>query len=170
MDFDSLRDEHRQRLSRPFKPEVSLRLYTDHERNLIVRYGSWLKALMLEKIEPFTESQRNFVQMCLGKREPKTELELLWRKYQIDVMYKVACDCEYLIGSRFTRSEVNRMFRRLALMGHVSALERCEGPLGDAPSEPGLLDIRMIYPTKLTEAGDVFDRLRRMPGSVGTKR
>jgi len=164
-----LPSNHREFLATPFVPYVELGGYTEEEQKLLLKYGAWLDALMLGKIEPLTDSQRKFVEMCGGKRHPETKFELVWKRYRIDRMYDIAKQCEYHVGSRFTYGEVEYLFKRLALQGHAESLKWSKNWKLPPDHKPPLISIKNIYPTKLHEGADIYN-WRRMPGNPGSRR
>lgn len=160
---------HREFLATSFEPQVKIDAYPEEEQKLLLKYGSWLKALMLEQVEPVTEPQKQFIEMCNGKRRPQTELELLWYKYQIDLMYLIAKQCEYHIGNRFSYQEVEAMFKKLALQGHPEALRWSKGWKLPVNHRPPLVNIKKIYPKNLYESNDIY-AWQRLPGNPGSRR
>ncbi|MBB1335312.1 DUF413 domain-containing protein [Pseudoalteromonas sp. SR44-5] len=56
--------------------------FTPEEYKLINSKGYWLKALASGDLEPQTEAQANFIEVCNGNREPESEYEKAWVKYQ----------------------------------------------------------------------------------------
>lgn len=54
--------------------------FTAAELRLIDKYGAWMEALEGQAIEPVTEAQKRFVQVCRGVTQPAAPLELAWKK------------------------------------------------------------------------------------------
>ena len=56
---------------------------TDQERSTLVRYGHWMQALSVGRLQPNTEEQRHFVAVCRGEANPETPFEWAWVKLQL---------------------------------------------------------------------------------------
>lgn len=56
--------------------------FTPKEYKIINSKGYWLKALASGDLKPETEAQANFIEVCNGNREPESEYEKAWMKYQ----------------------------------------------------------------------------------------
>lgn len=161
-------DDHREYLSLKFVTDVDLSTYPLNDREFLEKYGAWLKALMLRKVEPITDAQHAFVEFCYGKRRPETEAEHIWRRHQIDLMYIIASECEYHVGSRFTRREIAKLFQVLAAQGHALAINRPDTASVRPANPPPLLNIAAIYPRGL-QSNDVMSSGRMASGSYGSR-
>lgn len=171
-------DEHKIYRQTEFKPDVCLDEYSEDEKIILRKYGSWLKALMQGKITPTTDEQRYFLQMCFGEVHPNTDIQRTWKKYQLDVMYKVAIGI-YADGKcvHATRWDAVSRFRELAKQRHQAALiwlEK-ERELVDIPETAPLINIARIYPNSFaayphSRGGvDLLDSGLVYPGSYGSK-
>ncbi|WP_291216089.1 DUF413 domain-containing protein [Dokdonella sp.] len=132
-------EQDRDYLDRNFVTKVSLDNYTSEERNFLMKYGAWLKALMNSKIPARTEAQNAFLRMCNGHQHAETFEERLWRKHQLDLMYVIAKECEYHVGGKFTLQEVHGIFKKLALQGHPETLKRRDMSNIAVPEQPPLI-------------------------------
>lgn len=161
-------DDHREYLTLKFVTDVDLSIYAPSDRAFLEKYGAWLKALMLRKIKPITDAQRAFIDFCYGKRRPETEAEHVWKRHQIDLMYLIAKECEYHIGSRFTAREIARLFQALAAQGHGQAINRPDTASVRTTNPPPLINIAAIYPRNL-QSNDVMSCGRMASGSYGSR-
>jgi len=147
----SIPEGHRTYLHLEFIPEIDIEKYQDEEKIALKKYGSWLKALMIGKIEPITDEQTYFLEMCYGKKHPRNRLQHIWKKYQLDVMYEIAKKLDdglSLASSIFTYDQVVSRFQKLAEQGHIASikwLERENQKINTCNSYP-LIDIARIYP------------------------
>lgn len=57
-------------------------LFTDGELSHLIRYGTWLQALVEGEILPVTDDQRRFIKVAYGRLEPESDFELVWVKFQ----------------------------------------------------------------------------------------
>jgi len=64
-----------------FKISCSTGIFSVDEREFLMNYGSWLKALADGKIQPYTLAQEHFLQVVKGSEEPNTEHEKIWWRY-----------------------------------------------------------------------------------------
>ena len=48
---------------------------------IIKKYGAWLEALEFGLIDPMTEGQKHFIDVCKKIQEPKTDFEYAWLAY-----------------------------------------------------------------------------------------
>ncbi|CAK9886459.1 MAG: hypothetical protein XXXJIFNMEKO3_02897 [Candidatus Erwinia impunctatus] len=55
--------------------------FTIKEAQLLERFGYAFNELDLEKRQPVTDEERQFVEVCRGVREPQTETERVWSNY-----------------------------------------------------------------------------------------
>jgi uncharacterized protein YifE (UPF0438 family) len=55
-------------------------IFSGEEVLLLRRFGCWMEALAKGVIQPETDAQQAFVQVCRGEREPETTYESLWQK------------------------------------------------------------------------------------------
>lgn len=163
-------EEHKTYLHEEFRPEVPIDGYGEDEKVILRKYGSWLKALMLREIEPVTDEQRYFLQMCYGETHPRSAIQRVWKKYQLDVMYKIAYKMATEIADNaFSYAQVVNYFVKLEQQGHHAAIEwlNMEGRVCNVPEDPPLVDIARIYlrrPGKL----DIFDTGTIVSGSYGS--
>jgi uncharacterized protein YifE (UPF0438 family) len=118
-------EEHHVHLSADFPCDVSISNFSESERRYIDIYGALLQRLMIEEIEPVTKQEIQFVEMCRGNEHPHTELERVWKKYRLEVMYDVAQRMEKsACKSGIYDFEIYReRFLVLALHGHAKARE-----------------------------------------------
>lgn len=79
---EDLLQHHRSVRRRQFSDFGTWDGLANSERNLLSRYGAWLQALAESELEPITPQQLNFVEVCRGRAEPRSEFELVWVKYQ----------------------------------------------------------------------------------------
>lgn len=159
--------DHKTYLAQPFVPDVPLDGFSEADTTLLEKYGSWLKALMLRQIEPVTDEQRQFVQMCFGEASPGNELARIWKQYQLNVMYHVALKMEAQIADHdFPYRWIVERFRTLAEQGHQGARAWLhKEKLSFAPPKmPPLVDIARIYPDRYPKL-DLMDAVRILPGS-----
>ena len=56
--------------------------FTSEEYKLINSKGYWLDALASGDLEPETEAQANFIEVCKGNRVPESDCEKAWTKYK----------------------------------------------------------------------------------------
>mgnify|MGYP002078139210 CR=1 FL=1 len=162
--------EHKSYRALAFSPEASLDNLTADEIACLHKYGAWLKALMQEKILPYTDEQRAFVEMCNGKSHPQNELAKTWKKYQLNVMYEIALKMDGSLAAadtKFTYAHVVTRFRKIAAQGHTQAIEwlKKEGITFAPPEDPPLLDIARVYPKRYV-GGDLMDMV--VSGSFGS--
>ncbi len=73
--------EHSARLRVPLKTRFQLRDFSEMERSLLRKYGTWLAALAYGEITPVTDAQARFVAASQGSQTPETEFEKVWVKY-----------------------------------------------------------------------------------------
>ncbi|MBM3865422.1 MAG: hypothetical protein FJ381_05935 [Verrucomicrobia bacterium] len=77
-------------------------IFSGGEVLLLRRFGFWMEALAKGVIQPETDAQQAFVQVCRGEREPETTYELLWQKLKLRREF----EREGLVGSG--KSDDNR--------------------------------------------------------------
>lgn len=166
-------EEHRTYLHLKFSPNVAIRKpkYSSDEKTILKKYGSLLNALMLRKIDPLTDEQHYFLKMCYGEQHPKNDVQRTWKKYQLDIMYKVAKEMEAKIAHNiFTYDQVVSKFVTLAKQGHKASFEgiKKEGiKTIDVPENPPLVDIARIYPRPPNKC-DLMNTANMLPGSYGS--
>ena len=68
-------------------------LFTEEENALLRRYGTWMQALDEQNIEPETQEQIAFVEMCRGVKAPTTIFEHAWRKLKERRQFERECIC-----------------------------------------------------------------------------
>lgn len=61
--------------------DCSREVFNNEQINIIKRYGHWFKALVDGILEPFTQSQRDFVEVMKGNRDPISVEEKTWLLY-----------------------------------------------------------------------------------------
>lgn len=66
------------------------RFFSDAERDLLRRYGQWMKALENADITPLTPAQEHFVLACKGEVKPQTFHEKVWIRYRIAIQDDLA--------------------------------------------------------------------------------
>jgi len=64
-----------------FKIECDTKYFTNEEIQLLLKYGAWLRSLMHGGIQPQTDKQRHFFNVCSLTLQPETEYEFVWIKY-----------------------------------------------------------------------------------------
>lgn len=163
-------EEHRTLLRQDFNPEVAIDTYSENEIVTLNKYGVWLKALMIRGINPDTDEQRYFVEMCHGEKHPRNDIQRTWKRYQLDVMYKIATEMNLAImDNAFTYKRVSRNFWRLSQQGHQGAIDWLvnEGQAINIPESPPLINIAEIYPRR-PEKGDLLDSRALVTGSYGS--
>jgi len=80
--LDALKKIHLDVGKNSFTPEADIEHFHPEERELLFRYGSWMKALVDGSIEPYTAAQEQFIKTAKGLSSPITEFEKVWIKYQ----------------------------------------------------------------------------------------
>jgi hypothetical protein len=63
-------------------PRVAYLLEEEH-RNILAKYGAWLEALALERIEPSNPMQNRFMATVRGIELPMTPYEKAWNAYVV---------------------------------------------------------------------------------------
>jgi len=165
--------DHKDSRREEFLTDVSIENYSEAEQTILRRYGTWMRALMIGRIQPTTEAQSRFVRMCYGKISPIDDFHRAWKKHQLDVMFGIAMKMDKGLGdgsSPFTYAYVQRQFYRLGQQRHKGALDwlREDGQPLDPPKEPPLIDIAKIYPPHRDKGGDLMDTNLIAPGSYGS--
>jgi len=74
-------ENHKRYLALDFDPGVPDGLCSDDELEVLTRYGAWMAALMHGAIDPYTESQKRFVEMCQGLCSAESDYEVAWSHY-----------------------------------------------------------------------------------------
>lgn len=74
--------DHMAELRRGPFPVPAVGDFDDPERELLSKYGYWMKALATGTLAPITPEQIQFVQAAKGETEPRSAFELVWAKYQ----------------------------------------------------------------------------------------
>jgi uncharacterized protein YifE (UPF0438 family) len=126
---------HKHYLRLTFRPAVDLSFLAPEAQEAIVKYGTWFDALMRGVLEPYTEAQEKFIEVCKGKRPAETLFERSWVRYRVECMFQTALNLEKNAGAVSYR-EIRTQFERLARFGHEGAvawLER-EGGWTELPS------------------------------------
>ncbi len=59
--------------------------FTIREAQLLERHGYAFNELNLAKRQPVTDEERQFLEVCRGQREPRTEAERVWSKYMTHI-------------------------------------------------------------------------------------
>ena len=65
-----------------WEPGLLLNDLTSHDRETIIKYGRFLKALDLTLLKPCNQAQDQFVRVCRGLVEPNTEYENAWFNFK----------------------------------------------------------------------------------------
>ena len=65
-----------------FSEKVPNDSFLPHEQKKLLKYGSWLQALDNGTIQPESEAQKRFVQVCRLGQKPGTSFERLWIRYK----------------------------------------------------------------------------------------
>lgn len=60
--------KHKKYRDRPYRLICSDEVFSDDEMDILTEYGSWLDALTSGTIEPETDSQRKFIQLCKNNK------------------------------------------------------------------------------------------------------
>lgn len=163
-------EDHREFLDTTFEPIVSLDSFSERDKKILARYGAWLDGLMNGDIDPFTPEQGRFVDMCSGKARPASEIEEIWQKYRLEVLYEVACLMDKAITTnQFSYDEIRQLFEEVAQQGHKLAADWLykEGHRVSASSNPPLIDITRHF-TYHKFSLDVMDAYPRASGSYGS--
>ena len=130
-------EKHKEYLRLRFSPEIPLDAFDKEESDIILKYGSWLNALMRGKIIPFTKEQVHFVGMCNGKVSPKTKIEIIWRRYRLEVLFKNTLKMDKALSNgQGSYAKVRKSMEKIAKMGCENARKwlRKEGVWVDSPS------------------------------------
>ena len=79
----SLKDEHNQYRKEhgKYKIDCDTQIFNHNEIEILEKYGHWFKALVDGTLEPFTESQKNFISVFNGTESPVSVEEKAWFKY-----------------------------------------------------------------------------------------
>lgn len=100
-------------------------IFNDHEFDILTEYGSWLNALASEKIEPETDSQREFIKHCKNNQNlplsemlkdlkninPKTnKIQFIWFKYLCRIQAEKE-DPEFIKNRRQAVSATNEILK-----------------------------------------------------------
>jgi uncharacterized protein YifE (UPF0438 family) len=72
---------HRAYIGQPFEPKCPLEGFSEAERAILNEYGAWMQAMHNVEVEPVTEAQRHFFEVCADLVEPETVFERVWVKY-----------------------------------------------------------------------------------------
>ena len=64
-----------------YNPTAILEGLSYEDKEIILKYGEWFKALAGEIIKPYTEEQEKFVKVCNGENPPSTKFEIAWKNY-----------------------------------------------------------------------------------------
>jgi len=72
---------HRAYIGQPFTPKHSLDGFSEDEKAILSEYGAWMQAMSSIEVEPVTDAQRHFVEVCAELVEPETAFEQVWFKY-----------------------------------------------------------------------------------------
>lgn len=68
-------EKHKKYRDKSYSLFCSDEVFNDNELDILTEYGSWLSALAYEKIEPETDSQREFVKLCKNNQNlPLSEM------------------------------------------------------------------------------------------------
>lgn len=171
MDGDlTISEEHRSYLHADFPCEVSIEGYEEFERSLLDRYGALLNVLMMKEVEAVTNQEKAFVEMCSGNCHPKGKVDHVWKKYRLDVLYKIAMAMERKASNNgaFDFDIYRKRVVELATHGHPDAIKWVKSNHGwpkGYPTNP--------TPIKLMDADPVVTPTiytRRLNGSYGSSR
>jgi uncharacterized protein YifE (UPF0438 family) len=66
----------------------TMSVFSDEELALLRRYGWWLSSLAAGHIQPHTDSDRRFVDVCHGKAKAETLAERAWIKLMMRREYE----------------------------------------------------------------------------------
>ncbi len=64
-----------------FSIDCSLAIFSSEEIEILEKWGHWFKALVDGELEPFTESQKRFIEVIGGSIDPFSLEEVAWNKY-----------------------------------------------------------------------------------------
>lgn len=80
----SSKEKHLKYITRcgPFKVDCSHEIFSPEELEILKKYGHWFHALTSGALEPYTDLQREFVQVAKGHKDPFSAEEKAWFKYQ----------------------------------------------------------------------------------------
>lgn len=120
-----LRDEHLRYRRTPFDPECEVDGLPMDDVELLKRYGTWMQALMVGRIKPYTSKQEHFLRVCKGELKPESHMETVWYRYRLEVLYWKAKSAAHRLGatSSISYSDVRNQFVHLARAGHGGACE-----------------------------------------------
>ena len=162
--------EHLHLFDAAYECEVSLAGYSNREKEILETNGAWLDALMFGEITPDTKEQEHFVSMCYGEVHPANPIEKAWKKYRLDLMYKVARKMETEISqSLFDYATVRDRFAVLVQQRHRGAINwlHNEGIDFEVPDHPSLINIAEIDPDRPAKI-DILDTGAILDGSYGS--
>ena len=82
-DLEELRKEHLTYLKEhgPYTMDCSCEIFNNDQIEIIKQYGHWFKALVDGTLEPYTQSQRDFIEVINGNRDPVSIEEQTWFLY-----------------------------------------------------------------------------------------
>lgn len=107
--------------------------FTPKEYKLINSKGYWLKALASGDLKPETEAQANFIEVCNGNREPESEYEKAWMKYQsLNIAFLMSIKIEQ--GDFEIIQVLSQEFPDLVFDTLIKYLRKKENDCSDSPS------------------------------------
>ena len=82
-DLELQKKEHLAYLKKcgPYEMDCSCEIFNNDQINLIRQFGHWFKALVEGVLEPYTQSQRNFIDVMKGDSDPVSFEEQTWFLY-----------------------------------------------------------------------------------------
>lgn len=64
---------------RPYDLRVENRdVFSEEEREILLKYGFWMEALERKRIDPETKEQHEFLEFCQGNLDPRNIFERAW--------------------------------------------------------------------------------------------
>jgi hypothetical protein len=72
----------------PYTMACSCEIFNNEQIEIIKKYGHWFTALVDGTLEPFTQSQRQFVEVIKGEADPVSIEEQAWRLYTMRKEYE----------------------------------------------------------------------------------
>lgn len=83
LDVSSMEGAHKRFVKKGFQVEPEIAKFLNRV-NLahLEKYGAWLSALEAGQIDPITEEQRRFLDVCRGSQKPISATEIAWYNYK----------------------------------------------------------------------------------------
>ena len=65
----------------PFTIDCNLIIFSIEEVEILKKYGHWFAAIEDGTLEPLSEKQQFFIDVCKGLKQPMSIYELVWFRY-----------------------------------------------------------------------------------------